>query len=233
MDLVEVDHAGTGRLSRQAYQLLRERILCGELASGVVLNEGKLASELDMSKTPIRHALRALHQEGFLQNGPRRQMVVGDFSETRREELVRVREALERIVVERACRTMSADQLDYLWTLLRRQRRAAEGGDAARFIRLDEELHLAIADRCELQIVPLLLRQLRGFVSLMQLNTRRDPGYMMRVVEEHRRIIEAIEARNESAALHELAFHLHTNQYIWLDSDHEISSSPAQITDKL
>lgn len=224
MELVEVDHAGTGRLSRQAYQLLKERILRGELASGVVLNEGRLSSELDMSKTPIRHALRALRQEGLLQNGPRRQMVVGNFPETRREELVRVREALERIVIEDACRTTSADQLDHLWTLLRRQRRAAEAGDTARFIRLDEELHLAIADRCGLQIVPLLLRQLRGFVSLMQLNTRRDPGYMLRVVDEHRRIIEAIESRNESTALSELAMHLHTNEYVGLDGALEVTT---------
>jgi GntR family transcriptional regulator, rspAB operon transcriptional repressor len=211
------DNAGPGRRTRRAYLRLRSMIFEGGLQAGTVLNEGRLAEELGMSKTPVRAALRTLRHEGLLERGPRRQMVVRDLPPSSRQELLQVREALERIVVEHACEVMPREQLDYVWTILRRQKRAAEDGLVSEFVRLDEEMHLALATQSGLQFVPRLLNQLRGFVSLMRLNTRRDPGYLMRVLEEHQRILDAIESRNAPAALKALTVHLHTNEYIVID----------------
>lgn len=179
-----------------------------------MLSESKLAAELKMSKTPIRSALRALHLESLLEGGPRNTMVVCGFPAEQRHELLQVREALERLAVSHACRTMSVDDFDHLSTILRRQQRAADAGLQEEFVRLDEDMHLMIAERSGLQFVPKLLSQLRGFVSLMQLNTRRDPGYLTRVVDEHHRIVDALESRDEAATLDALAVHLHTSQYI-------------------
>jgi DNA-binding GntR family transcriptional regulator len=125
-----------------------------------------------------------------------------------------VREALEGLAITYACRDISDDDLDHLRTLLRRQRRAAEAGREDEFIELDEELHLTLASRAGLDLVPRLLRQLGGFVRLMQLNTRRDEGYMLRVLAEHEHIVDAVEARDEQAALAALRAHLHTSEYI-------------------
>ena len=98
-----------------------------------------------MSKTPIRHALLALQQEGLLELGPRRQLLVCGLPSARRTELREVREALEGLAMSYACREISDDDLDHLRTLLRRQRRAAEAGREDEFIELDEELHLTLA----------------------------------------------------------------------------------------
>jgi DNA-binding GntR family transcriptional regulator len=206
--------AGSGRLTTLAYERVRSEILGRRLTAGTILTEGKLAALLGMSKTPVRHALRALHQEGLLEEGPRRQMVVRALPAAHRDELVQVREALERIAVSNACRHMSVDDLDHLRTLLRRQRRAAEAGRIDEFIDLDEQMHLWIASRAGLRLVPELLSQLRGFVSLMQLNARRDPGHLMRVLEEHERLANLIEARDEPGSLAALSDHLHTSEYI-------------------
>jgi DNA-binding GntR family transcriptional regulator len=208
----------SGRLAALAYEHIRNQILRRQLAPGTVLTESALAVTLKMSKTPIRRALVALHQEGLLELGPRRQMLVCGFSAARRRELREVREALEQITVARACHALSDDDLDYLRTLLRRQRRAAEADRQDEFIDLDEDMHLALATRAGLDLVPRLLRQLRGFVSLMQLNTRRDPGYLLQVFAEHERIIDAVEAHDEPAALEALRDHLHTSEYVAADA---------------
>jgi DNA-binding GntR family transcriptional regulator len=123
-------------------------------------------------------------------------------------------EALEGLAITYACRDISDDDLDHLRTLLRRQRRAAEAGREDEFTELDEELHLTLASRAGLDLVPRLLRQLGGFVRLMQHNTRRDHGYMLRVVAEHDQIVDSVEARDEQAALAALRAHLHTSEYI-------------------
>jgi DNA-binding GntR family transcriptional regulator len=206
--------AGAGRLASEAYEQVREQILRRQLLPGTVLTEAALAASLGMSKTPIRHALLALQQEGLLELGPRRQLLVCGLPAARRTELREVREALEGLAITYACRRISDDDLDHLRTLLRRQRRAAEAGREDEFIELDEELHLTLASRAGLEVVPRLLRQLRGFVRLMQLNTRRDHGYMLRVLAEHECIVDAVEARDEPAALVALRLHLHTTEYI-------------------
>jgi DNA-binding GntR family transcriptional regulator len=109
---------------------------------------------------------------------------------------------------------MSDDDLDQLRTLLRRQRRAAEAGREDDFLDLDEQLHVALAERAGLRLVPRVLRQLRGFVRLMQLNTRRDSSYLLRVYAEHEQLVDAIEDRDEQSALEALRKHLHTSEYI-------------------
>lgn len=205
---------GSGRLATLAYQHIRREILRQRLEAGAVLNEGSLANSLGMSKTPIRHALHALRQEGLLEAGPRRQLVVRNLSPVQRAELVAVREALEKIAVSHACRHMNDDDFDYLRTVLRRQRRFAEAGDEDAFVDCDEDMHIAIATRSGLQLVPQFLNQLRGFVRLMHMRARRDPGHLFQVLEEHVRLVDAIEARNEEDALAALAHHLHTSEYV-------------------
>jgi DNA-binding GntR family transcriptional regulator len=206
--------AGAGRLTASAYEYVRAAILGHRFPPGTVLTEAALAADLGVSKTPVRHALRALHQEGLLELGPRRQMFVCEVPPTQHDELVEVREALERIALAHACRDMDEDDVDHLRTLLRRQRRAAEAAHADAFIELDEELHVTIAERSGLRLVPRVLRQLRGFVRLMQRNTRRDPGYLLQVLAEHECIVDAVEARDERGALAALHTHLHTNEYV-------------------
>jgi len=216
MKAVEVARtdAGMGRLTASAYEYVRTEILARRYPPGTVLTEGVLAARLGMSKTPIRHALRALHQEGLLELGSRRQLVVCDVPSAQRLELLEVREALEQVALVHACRNVSDDDIDYLRTLLRRQRRAAEAGRSDEFIDLDEEFHVTLAERAGLRLVPRVLRQLRGFVRLMQLNTRRETGYLLRVFAEHERLVDAVEGRDQAAALAVLSEHLHTNEYV-------------------
>jgi GntR family transcriptional regulator, rspAB operon transcriptional repressor len=209
--------AGSGRLAKIAYQHVRREILRQRLDSGTVLNEGSIAGTLGMSKTPVRHALHALRQEGLLEAGPRRQLVVRNLSPVQRAELVAVREALERIAVSNACQNMNDDDFDHLRTLLRRQRRFAEAGEDDDFVDCDEEMHIAISARSGLQLVPQFLTQLRGFVRLMQMRARRDPGHLFQVLEEHVRLVDAIEARSVDDALAALALHLHRTEYIIAD----------------
>lgn len=209
-----IEPVGSGRLAALAYQHVRREILRQRLRAGAVLNEGIIAGSLGMSKTPVRHALHALRQEGLLEAGPRRQLMVRNLSAVQRAELVAVREALERVAVSHACEHMDNDDFDHLRTLLRRQRRFAEAGEQDEFVDCDEEMHLEIATRSGLELVPQFLNQLRGFVHLMQMKARRDPGHMFRVLEEHVRLVDAIEARNERNALAALAHHLHTSEYV-------------------
>jgi DNA-binding GntR family transcriptional regulator len=202
-----------GPLAMRAYNELRDGILRGELGFGTVLAETQIAERLEISRTPVRQALGLLLQEGLVEAGPRRQLVVRGFTPEHREEILALREALECVAVRRACEVMEVEDLDGLRLLLIRQRRAAAGGREDEFITLDEEFHLAIAEAARLPILYAFLGQLRGFVRIVRLGSTRHPGHLPQVVAEHERIVDALEDGDADEALRTLTEHLHTSDY--------------------
>ncbi len=104
---------GTGRgerervsLSEQAYYVIRERILKGEIGLGAPLSRRKLAVELGMSLLPVAEALQSLEKDGLVESRPRvgTRVCLPDAGEIR--ERYEIREALEsqaaRLYAERA-----------------------------------------------------------------------------------------------------------------------------------
>jgi DNA-binding GntR family transcriptional regulator len=209
---------GAGRrgalsLTQRTYESIRAGILRGQFPSGSVLAESTLVASLGVSKTPVRQALHMLRQEGLLTPGPRRQLLVCGISEERREEILDVREALERMAARKACEMMRIEDVDYLRLLLIRQKRAAEAGAEDEFIELDEEFHLCIAAGADLPVVERMLGNLRGFVRVMRLGTERSRDHLYEVLAEHEAITDAIEQRDADAALAALDVHLHRSDY--------------------
>jgi GntR family transcriptional regulator, rspAB operon transcriptional repressor len=202
-----------GARTQRAYEHVREAILRGELAAGEIVVDAEIAEALGVSKTPVRQALKLLEQEGLLERGRRRQLVVRAVSTDQREEIVEVREALGTIAVRRACRVMSSDEIDLLRLSLLRQKRAAQAGDEETFIELDEDFHLILTQAAEVPIVLRFLKQIRGFVRLMRLKSPRRADYMLDVVAEHEAIVDAIEARDEDAAVAAFSQHIRTSEY--------------------
>src|SRR4051794_1750740 len=112
---------GRGRLTDHAYDYLRDGIMRGTFPTGSVLGESELARTLDSSRTPVRQALGRLLQEGLLEVGPRRQVIVRGFTSEHRVEILLLREALESLALARACEVMDLDDVDWLRLLLIRQ----------------------------------------------------------------------------------------------------------------
>ena len=204
---------GRGRLTERAYHYLREGIMRGDFPPGSVLAEEDVAATLGTSRTPVRQALGLLLQEGFVEVGSRRQVVVRGFTPEHKAEILMLREALEGVAVRRACEVMELEDIDQLHVLLRRMRRAAEDGREDDFLDLDEEFHLKIAEGAQLPDPLRLLGQLRGFVRVARLGSRRPPAVLAQVVAEHEEIVDALEHRDPETALSALVEHLHKSDY--------------------
>ena len=204
---------GRGRLTEEAYRYLRDAIMRGDLPTGSVLAETEVARQLGSSRTPVRHALGLLLKEGLLEVGPRRQVTVRGFTREHRAEILLLREALESVAVSRACELMTLEEIDYLRLLLIQQRRAAREGRNHDFLDLDEQFHLKISEGAKLPILRAFLGQLRGFVRVARLGAKRPPSVLVQVVDEHERLVDALERRDADEALSVLAEHLHRSEY--------------------
>lgn len=201
-------------LTEKAYDYVRSAILRGEMPVGTVIAEATLAAELGISKTPLRQALQLLRTEGLLEVGRRKQLVVRAFSPEHRNEILRIREALEELAVETAVNALTVDEIDLLRLALFRQKRAADAGNEELFLELDEQFHIMIAHGAKLHIVATVLEQIRGFARLMRLGRVQPPEHLHEVLEEHGRLVDAIESRDQALALRVLHDHLHHWDYL-------------------
>jgi DNA-binding GntR family transcriptional regulator len=119
-------------LSHAVVGELRAAIISGAYAPGERLIEGEVAARFEVSRNPIREALRALSTEGFVVIEPRRGARVASIDANRAKELFELRAPLEGLVAGLAAARRSPDQLARLREVV------AMGSEAAREQRLQQ-----------------------------------------------------------------------------------------------
>jgi DNA-binding GntR family transcriptional regulator len=97
--------------SQLAVELIREAILDGQLAAGERLKEDELARRLDVSRTPVREALRRLESEGLVVVEPQRGATVRAYEGGELDDMYRLRAVLEGYAARRAAERISDDAL--------------------------------------------------------------------------------------------------------------------------
>lgn len=93
---------------------LEEAIVSGEIPPGAVLRQDKLAEEYDVSRTPVREALRRLSAFGLVSFSPNRGVRVRELSREMFREMFFIRAALEAAAAERAATVITPEQLEEL-----------------------------------------------------------------------------------------------------------------------
>jgi DNA-binding GntR family transcriptional regulator len=138
LDASEIRQEG---LSADVVAVLRRAILSGELGGGQRIIERDLASQLGLSRGPIRDALKALELEGLVEIAPRRGARVASVTRQDIHEIVLLRVAVEpaavQLLLERGDPSLLAPVSDALEEL----RRAAEAEDWAAVNAADVVLH--------------------------------------------------------------------------------------------
>ena len=100
------------------FEHLRQEILDGNLRPNDRLIERDIAAKLNVSRTPIREALRKLETEGFVEHLPRKGIVVRGLNITEIEEIYDIRRELECLVVRKAISTITEHDIQKMKVIL-------------------------------------------------------------------------------------------------------------------
>jgi DNA-binding GntR family transcriptional regulator len=133
----ERDVNGEPNATRRIFQDLAERITRWELQGGARLTERELSQEYEVSRTPVREALRLLEQAGLVEPTPPRGYVVRAFDLATIDQIYVVRTALETLAVSLAAGAVHTDA----FLQLKQLTEASEGSDDMR-----EEFHERLAE---------------------------------------------------------------------------------------
>ncbi|MGW8482022.1 GntR family transcriptional regulator [Microbacterium sp. NPDC055903] len=154
---VEVAELESVRVTR----LLRDDIMLGRRAPGSRLIERDIAAELDVSRLPVREAIRALVGEGIVVARPRTWAVVREFTPTDLKDFAEVREAIETLVFVFAAERHDDEGLAALRAMLDEEQAAAAAGDTAAGRQAAGTFHEMVAEMVDND----MLRELVGVFS--------------------------------------------------------------------
>jgi DNA-binding GntR family transcriptional regulator len=131
-------------LSAQAYELMRERILTGELAPGVPLRQDTIALELGVSKIPLREAFSRLEQDGLLSSHPNRGFVVRPLSTAEAEEVFALRLRLEPDATAQASLIATDQERHQASQALSALEQMQDEGETVGHVALNRAFHMAL-----------------------------------------------------------------------------------------
>jgi GntR family transcriptional regulator, rspAB operon transcriptional repressor len=194
------------RLARVAYNRLRRAIRDRHLLADTLYSELQIALDLDISRTPVREALIELAREGIVEILPHRGFRVRTMTRDEERELFDLRRLVEAYVVGRLAEARDPKAIDALREIVERQ--AAAVDDISAFLELDEEFHLTMPALLGLQHASRILSGLRGLIFLGGSAAMASPERAREVIEEHRRIVEALAASDPQQAADSLGRHI-------------------------
>jgi len=205
---IQGEKSESKRLSDAVYETVLDGIISGKLKPGTVVSEVALARQLNVSRTPVHDALRQLAKDGLVQQRANHRAVIAEFTAADIHDLYQMRKLLEGEAARLAAKGMDRA------TLARLRETAdslAQDRDSPNWVALwadfDEDFHSAIA---EASGSPRLCQDIaryhllhRGFNKLGT-----TPEGLEHALEEHMRILDALEKRDPKEAQRAMVDHL-------------------------
>ncbi len=195
-------------LTKSVANRLRDMIAQDALPAGERIRERALAETLQVSRTPLREALKVLATEGLVELFPNRGAVVSNPDPTEVQDLLQVLGVLEALGGELACARASAADLDEVQALHYEMLAAYARKDRLTYFKVNQQIHKAIV-------------AISGNTSLIETHARINAQlYRVRyrsnsrntkwdvAIKEHEAILDALQARDSRALSKILRSHL-------------------------
>lgn len=180
-----------GSLREQVFAKIEEDIINGRYAEGQKITENMLCSDLGVSRTPVREAIRQLELEGLVESTPNRGIVVTGITGSDIEDIYEIRELIEGLAARKAASHMSNDELERLKEIIDLQEFYTLRDDIKGLVKMDSEFHKIIFKGSG-------SRTLNNILSMFHHNlmkSRKDSFSKEKnqtILQEHKKIYEAI-----------------------------------------
>jgi len=175
---------------------LRALIVEGVLAPGAHLNERVLCGQLQVSRTPLREALRTLAAEGIVELLPNRGAVVAALSRADVEHAFELMGALEALAGELAAQRATPAEIDELRALHFEMLAAHARRDLPGYYRLNAEIHRRIARCARNPVLADAHDRLNARLQALRFRSNLVHDKWDAAVAEHGAMIEALAARD-------------------------------------
>ena len=202
-------------LSVQVYENIKMLLISPRFPPGSYLKERELANILGVSRTPVREALQRLDHEGWITVGEGKKIQVRQVTLADINEIFHVRELIEHFSLS--------------WLMDHGQPRVVAGladaclssmtslDDQLAFTRMDLQFHSIVIKSLGYERIERFWKTIHEEVIRLGYMAVQGPDRIVRVIEEHSAIVEAMWSRDRTAALHALDKHLYNTKAALLE----------------
>ena len=189
------------------FHALRKAILTGKLKPGERLMEIHLAKQLGVSRTPVREAIHKLELEGLATMIPRRGAQVAQISEKGLKDVLELRRALDVFCAQIACERMTPEEEKELRETCKAFEEATRTKDTTVIAKADVAFHDVIINSTRNERLITTINNLAEQIYRYRFEYIKDDSQHSRLIEEHRRLVDAIlnkdpEKAGKAAGIH-------------------------------
>jgi DNA-binding GntR family transcriptional regulator len=191
---------GSRRVFDEVYLRLRSAIIAGHFPAGERFVERTLTARLQVSRTPIREAIKRLEQEGLVVCYPHRGCFVRSPSYEEAREAYEIRRVAEGVAGELAATRATDTELRAIHDLLASTRARLEAGDREEILLRNDEFHLLQARAARNSFLEQHLKTLWAYVDLLRGRWWAAADRAFATQAEHEAIAAALSSRDAALA---------------------------------
>jgi DNA-binding GntR family transcriptional regulator len=204
-------------LHQEVATRLRQRIVEGQIAPGAKLNERELSEQLQVSRTPLREAIKMLAAEGLVELLPNRGAVAASLSEQDVADTFEVIAGLEGQSGELAAQRISDAELAEIRALHYEMLAAFTRRDLSTYYRLNAQIHTSINAAARNPVLTQTWRNVNARLQALRFRSNFDEAKWQRAVKEHERMVELLAAHDGAALRALLVQHLDNKRDVVLE----------------
>jgi DNA-binding GntR family transcriptional regulator len=195
-------------LHEQVAQRLRQMLVENQIAPGAKLNERELSEVLQVSRTPLREAIKMLAAEGLVELLPNRGAIALALDEADVLNTFEVMAGLEAMSGELAAQRITEAELAEIQAMHFEMMAAYTRRDLSNYYRLNALIHQAINQAAKNPVLSVTYNQVNARLQALRFRSNQDEEKWKRAMAEHDRMIEALRARDAAAMRTVLLAHL-------------------------
>ncbi len=180
---------------------IQRLILSGELPAGARIDQIELASQLDVSRHPVRQAIERLAERGFIHLSPHRSAVVAELSVADMDELYDVRVKLESWAVRESWERLVEERVGEVEAAYGALKRADPGDDMDEYMEANRAFHLVMYQDCGNRHLLRMIVTLFNLSERYQRTALRYTSRLARSTQDHAQMVEAIRDRDQPTLL--------------------------------
>jgi DNA-binding GntR family transcriptional regulator len=177
------------------YSQIKTAIINNEYLPGTMLTERALCDKYDVSRTPIREALRQLANEGMIQHIIGKGAFVAEVSFENMIEIFEMREALERQAVKLFILKDDGTLALELEKCFEEQM-TYENTDPVKFMEKDMEFHFLLAEGAKNKRLLYALETIYDQIEMMAISAENDENLRLMARRHHQHVLEAVREKN-------------------------------------
>jgi DNA-binding GntR family transcriptional regulator len=196
-----------GNLTEEVFDAIRDGIVDKVLTPGARISEANVASQLNVSKTPVREALLRLRHLGLVEPTERGLTVVRPSVKAIRD-AYESRAGMERTAAEYAAHRATTEEHERILLLARCSLEHAQAQDGPSFRKFDHEFHEAIACSARNAVLERAVKDSLVLTSALRERDVPASGDSVTCAQEHIRVAQAIRIGDAETAGREVAGHI-------------------------